>query len=91
MYARWTGSEWSVHEITPAGGSIHDVAGEEQYSAGITLDHEDPSIVQLSRPVAGMFEVETWRTPDGGETWDAPRGHRAARRSRTCARSRRAG
>ena len=70
MYARWTGSEWSVHEITPAGGSIHDVAGEEQYSAGITLDHEDPSIVELSRPVAGTFEVETWRTPDGGASWE---------------------
>jgi PKD repeat protein len=26
--------------------------------------------VQLSRPVAGMFEVETWRTPDGGENWE---------------------
>ncbi|MGZ6976444.1 MAG: PKD domain-containing protein, partial [Acidimicrobiia bacterium] len=42
---------------------------EPQYSAGISLDHEDPSIVYLSRPVGGTYEVEIWKTPDGGATW----------------------
>lgn len=70
MYARWTGTEWAVREITPAGGSISDDGREAQYSAGITLDHEDPSVVQLSRRVGAAYEVETWRTPDGGATWE---------------------
>jgi hypothetical protein len=73
MYARWTGTEWSVHEITAAGGSIHDGDFEEQYSAGITLDHEDPSVVYLSHPVEGAFEIEAWRTADGGASWDERR------------------
>jgi PKD repeat protein len=69
MYARWTGAEWAVHEIAAAGGSISDDGREEQYSAGITLDHEDPSVVYLSHPVDGAYEVETWRTLDGGASW----------------------
>jgi BNR repeat-containing family member/PKD domain len=69
MYARWTGRAWSAHEIVAAGGSISGDGQEHQYSAGITLDHEDPSVVYLSRPVAGTYEIETWRTPDGGATW----------------------
>lgn len=71
-YARWTGTRWSEHHITPAGGSFGDPDSETRdryYSGGITLDHENPGAVYLSREVNGMFEVETWRTPDGGKTW----------------------
>jgi hypothetical protein len=67
-YARWTGTAWKWHRITPAGGSISD-SREPHYSGAITLDHENPSVVYLSREVGGMHEVETWRTPDGGTTW----------------------
>jgi hypothetical protein len=69
MYARWTGSEWAVHQITPAGGSFNPQANEYYYSGGITLDHEDPSRVYLSRQIGDVFEVETWTTPDGGVSW----------------------
>lgn len=69
MYARWTGSRWSTSQITPAGGSISLDGKEPYYSGGLTLDHEDPSTVYLSRDVAGVFQVETWKTPDGGATW----------------------
>ena len=69
MYARWTGTAWSVHEIVAAGGSISTDPGEPQYSAGITLDHEDPSVVYLSRPVNGTYEIEMWKTEDGGAHW----------------------
>lgn len=68
-YARWTGSAWVSSEITPAGGSISLDGQQPYYSGGVTLDHEDPSVVYLSRDVGGTFEVETWRTPDGGATW----------------------
>ena len=69
MYARWTGTRWSTSQITPAGGSISLDGKEPYYSGGVTLDHEDPSTVYLSRDVAGVFQVETWKTPDGGATW----------------------
>jgi hypothetical protein len=68
-YARWTGSAWDVHQITPAGGSISADGREPQYSGGITLDHEDPSHVYLSRQVGSAWEVEAWRTSDGGTHW----------------------
>jgi hypothetical protein len=71
MYARWSGSDWVYHEITAAGGSISRDGKEPYYSAGITLDHEDPSTVYLSRDLNGIFEVETWRTADGGATWSS--------------------
>ncbi len=69
MYARWTGSAWDVQELTAAGGSISEDGKELFYSGGITLDHEDPSTVYLSRPVNGVHEIETWTTADGGATW----------------------
>ncbi len=69
FYARWTGAGWVTREITPAGGSISEDPREPFYSGGITLDHEDPSVVYLSRAVGGAHEVETWRTLDGGATW----------------------
>jgi PKD repeat protein len=55
--------------ITPAGGSIAEDPREPYYSGGITLDHEDPGTVYLSRSVDGAYEIETWTTPDGGQTW----------------------
>ncbi len=33
------------------------------------LDHNDPSIVYLSRQVGDVFEIEKRTTPDGGATW----------------------
>ena len=69
FYSRWTGERWATWPITAAGGSIAEDPREPYYSGGITLDHEDPRTVYLSREVAATFEVETWSTPDGGETW----------------------
>ena len=73
-YARWTGSGWLVNEITAAGGSIADEPGRSpRYSGGITLDHEDPSRIYLSRQVgAGAWQVETQTTADNGATWSLP-------------------
>ena len=68
-YSRWDGKRWVTREITPAGGSISRDGKEPYYSGGITLDHEDPSTVYLSRDRGGVFEVETWRTADRGQTW----------------------
>ncbi len=71
FYARWTGTTWDVHEMVAAGGSIQEEPTQPYYSGGITLDHESPDTVYLSRDVNGVFEIERWRTPDGGATWSS--------------------
>ena len=71
FYAHWTGSAWEVHQITPAGGSIAENGASPYYSGGLTLDHEDPSRVYLSRQVGGSWQVETWTTADHGTTWSS--------------------
>lgn len=73
-YARWTGRSWASTEVARAGGwfpqSLPDqLEREPHYSGGIYLDHGDPSVVYLSRPVNGVFEIEQRITPDGGATW----------------------
>jgi PKD repeat protein len=69
-YARWTGASWEVHEIVAAGGSFREDGGSPYYSGGLTLDHEDPSRVYLSRQVGpGSWRVEAWTTADGGASW----------------------
>lgn len=73
-YARWTGSEWLDTEMTPAGGwfpqtPVGSTEPEPHYSGGIVLDHDDPSVVYLSRETGGVFEIERWWTDDGGTTW----------------------
>ena len=66
-YARWTGIGWQDNEIVSAGPPITNTPG--WYSAGISLDHEDPSIVYLSRKVGSQYEIERWQTRDGGASW----------------------
>lgn len=73
-WARWTGDRWHDVEITPAGGWFPETPPgsrepEPHYSGGIALDHADPSLVVVARPVGGTFELEAWRTGDGGDTW----------------------
>jgi hypothetical protein len=68
-YDRWDGQRWVHHEIARAGGSMSADPTEPNYSGGITLDHEDPSVAYLARNVGGSFRVELWRTRDGGHSW----------------------
>ena len=45
---------------------ISEDTREQYYSGGITLDHEDPRTVYLSRQTGeGIWDVETWTTADG--------------------------
>ena len=84
-YARWTGAAWDVHQITPAGGTFREDGGSPYYSGGLTLDHEDPSRVYLSRQTGpGTWQVETWTTPDGGASWTSQVARAAARTSGRC-------
>lgn len=73
-YARWNGRRWQVHRITDGGSWFPQTpVGREEpdpyYAGGISIDPNDPSTVYLSRQVEGVFEIEQWRTSDGGMTW----------------------
>ncbi len=70
-YARWDGTRWVDRELVRAGRSMSVDPAEPNYSGGISLDHDDPSIVYLARQVNGVFEVEAWTTPDGGASWSS--------------------
>jgi len=75
-YARWDGGAWVDSEIVEAGSWFPTVRrGHRNYdpmsSGGVTIDHSDPSVVYLSRPVEGVFEIERWSTSDAGRSWVA--------------------
>lgn len=69
-YAHWDGKKWNDNEIIPAGSSIDEV-NEPYYSGGITLDHENPSNVYLSREINGIHELEKWSTQNNGLNWSS--------------------
>lgn len=73
-YARWDGSNWVRTEIADAGKwfpQTPEGAGEPEpnYSGGIALDYDDPSVLYLSKQVKGVFEIFKYSTPDKGATW----------------------
>lgn len=77
-YARWNGSEWENHLITHAGlwfqrndyNNKSNIERENNYSGGVYLNHEDPSVVYTSRPINNVFEIEKWTfTGKGKEKW----------------------
>jgi hypothetical protein len=72
-YARWTGSQWVSHEITPSGPTIEKVKGDQNYAGGMVFDSRDTSVVYLSRRVEGTYQIERWVTGDGGESWRSTR------------------
>jgi hypothetical protein len=57
-YARWDGTRWTDRELVRAGRSMSADPTGAYYSGGITLDHQDPSTVHLSRQVNGVFRIE---------------------------------
>lgn len=64
-YGRFDGEKWTDRKL------IHAGAGSPTFtSGGVTLDHDDPSNVVLSRRVGAWNQVEAWRTEDRGVSWD---------------------
>ena len=66
-WARYDGRRWRNYRITRYAHTPRSPGAV----GGATLDHEDPSIVYLSRLTPGRpgHDVEVWRTPDGGRSW----------------------
>lgn len=74
-YATWDGSKWISNHIvnsgrwfpqTPEGGT----EPEPNYSGGMVIDPENPSIVYLSKQVNGVFEIFKYTTNDKGASWE---------------------
>lgn len=73
-YASWHDGKWHNNKVVDAGSWFPqtpkgEVEREPNYSGGIVLDHKNPSVVYLSRPIEGVFEIEKWTTKNGGDTW----------------------
>lgn len=76
-YARWNGTKWENHLITPAGpwfqrndyNNKSNIERENNYSGGVYLDHANPSVVYTSRPVNNVFEIEKWTFTGGKSKW----------------------
>ncbi len=73
-YARWDGEQWLDVQVTRAGKWFPQTPDgkrerEPHYSGGMALDHANPSILYVSRPMKGEFEIERWQTTDRGGTW----------------------
>ena len=75
-YAVHTDAGWQNHHVSPGGGWFPQTQEgkterEPHYSGGVSINHTDPSVVYLSRPVNGVFEIERWQTSDAGQTWSS--------------------
>ncbi len=74
-YASWDGSQWITNHIVNSGKWFPQTAegateAEPNYSGGMVLDPNDPSIVYLSKQVDGIFEIYKYVTSDRGATWE---------------------
>jgi hypothetical protein len=74
QYARWTGNRWINTEITPAGKWFPQTPEnkketESYYSGGIVIDHNNPSVVYLSKPENSVFEIEMQQLSGDAKKW----------------------
>jgi hypothetical protein len=72
-YAIWSNNQWNNYKLVNSGTWFPENTDKPQrepnYSGGLVLDHNDPSVVYLSTQKEGIFEIERWQTPDKGKTW----------------------
>ncbi|HJX71789.1 MAG TPA: BNR-4 repeat-containing protein [Bacteroidales bacterium] len=73
-YAIWNGTGWDSHFMINSGRWFPQTPHgktepEPNYSGGIALDHEDPSVVYLSVKRGNAFEIEKWTTHNKGYVW----------------------
>jgi len=73
-YGIWDNDKWNNYKLVNSGPWFPqtpkgEIEREPYYSGGIVLDHEDPSIVYLSRLKNKKFEIEKWTTTNKGSNW----------------------
>ena len=76
-YAWYNRSEkkWEDHKICDAGKWFPqtpegEVEREPHYMGNLTLQPSNPDVVYLSRQVNKRFEIEKYKTLDGGKNWE---------------------
>lgn len=74
LYARFTGTQWDVHEIAKAGGYLY--ASENDYTGLGALDPSNPDRVFISSKIdprtqvtMAHYEIFEGNTTNGGTTW----------------------
>ncbi len=77
-YARWDGKQWHNFDLVNSGDWFPQtqqgaVEREPNYSGGITIDKENPSILYLSVKRDGVFEIEKWQAKRKGKKWKVER------------------
>ena len=73
-YAYWDGEKWINKEIVKSGKWFPQTLPgtterEPHYSGGLSMDHENPSVVYLSKQVNDVFEIFKYETTDKGDNW----------------------
>jgi hypothetical protein len=71
FYAKWAGLKWNLTKLADGERWFHQNEQKELcYSGGMTLDHDNPSIVYASIPVQGrygqVFEIFKYIINDDG-------------------------
>ncbi len=79
-YYRWNGTTWFSKLLVNSGDCM---GASDGFASGLTLDHDNPDIVYLSRQYGVLedsltfssisdytHEIEKWVTRDKGATWD---------------------
>lgn len=73
-HSRWQGRKWENQELVNSGkyfvrGPIGVPEREPNYSGGLVIDHDDPSILYLSVNRNSAFEIEKWTSVRNGKKW----------------------
>ncbi|MDX6221469.1 MAG: hypothetical protein QOD91_523 [Frankiales bacterium] len=71
-YAAWNGTAWQQRDFTGGGGSIATIGGETEYSGGLSLDPNNPSVVYTSRQHGNAWEIQRWTTSNLGKSFTSP-------------------
>lgn len=73
-YAKWDGEEWNNFDLVNSGAWFPktpegETEREPNYSGGMNIDKEDPSVLYLSVNRDSIFEIEKWVTGNNGKKW----------------------
>lgn len=67
-YCWWTGERWKTARVART-RTWWNGNGSSELPGGGDLHPLDPDEMVLAQPVEGVFELQRWRTRDGGLTW----------------------
>ena len=71
-YARWTGKQWTQHEIAYAGSKLY--REEDDYTGNICLDPQEPGTVYISTNADPVTGKPLASKADGERHWELYRG-----------------